>query len=154
MSISLAVSALQAETRPSGPASQATTRSALQEMDLRYGIYLARLEIHTTIAPDGSLRSARTVNKSYGVNDIDPKHARTEIRAGILTAAQVDKLTALFAGWESLSDKPYGGAPDGGNVRIRYGEKTVSGGSAVPDQVEQVRRYVTDLAATMPIVEQ
>ena len=64
------------------------------------------------------------------------------------------ELAALFAGWESLSSEQYGCVPDGGNTRLRYGDKVVSGGSEVPKQVRDVHARINELAATMPLVEE
>ena len=140
-------------TQPTSQAtSQPTTQPALKSTDVHYGIYLARLDVHTTISPGGLLRRERTENKSYGPNDIDPKNERIEIRQGRLTREQMASLAALFAGWDSLSDKPYPGVPDGGDVKIRYGDKTVSGGSSVPEQVRAVHARIDELAETMPVV--
>jgi predicted small secreted protein len=139
--------------RTAEPVTNAATQQRLRTVDVRYGIYLARLEVHTTITSDGLLRSARTQNKSYGPRDIDPKPERTEIREGRLTPEQMKELAALFAGWDSLSNAPYGGVPDGGDIRILYGEKAVSGGSAAPRQVWDVKARISELAARMPVVE-
>jgi hypothetical protein len=134
------------------PATQDARRPVFKAVDLRSGVYLARLETRTTITPDGLMRSVLTTGKSYGPNDLDPKHERREIREGRLTPGQMAELAALFAGWESLSDQEYGGVPDGGHVQIRYGDKSVSGGSAVPKQVRDVQIRISELAATMPVV--
>lgn len=139
----------QPATRPT----TAGTRPALKSVELHYGIYLARFDVSTTVTPDGLLRSVRTSNKSYGPNDLDPKFQRVEIREGRLTPQQVADLARLFAGWDALSAKPYGGVPDGGDVTIRYGDKTVSGGSEVPGQVSSVRARLDELTATMPVVK-
>jgi len=95
------------------PAAQPGNQPVLKAGDLRYGVYLARTETHTTITPDGLLRSVRTENKSYGPNDIGAQHARHEIREGRLTSAECAELAAMFTGWETLSDQPYGGVADG-----------------------------------------
>src|SRR3954467_7524159 len=79
--------------------------ATLGQVDLRYGIYLARLGIHTTIAPDGFLRSVRTDGKSYGSGDLDPKYETHEIREGRLMPAEIEELASLFNGWELLSDR-------------------------------------------------
>ena len=137
----------------SQPARASTTQPAIKPIELRYGIYLARLDVRATITSDGLLRCVQTLNKSYGGNDIHPKHERIEICQGRLTAAQMAELARLFAGWDSLSSEPFGGVPDGGEVSIRYGDKTVSGGSGVPKQVSDVRVRISEFAAAMPFVE-
>lgn len=144
-------------TKVPGTSSQPTFRPAgqavLKAVDLQSGVYLARHEVHTTITPEGVLRSVRTENKSYGPRDIDPKQERIQIRAGRLTPAQMSELAGLFAGWESLSREPYGGVPDGAEIRIQYGDKTVAGGSAAPKQIWMINARVSELAGTMPVVE-
>jgi hypothetical protein len=127
--------------------------SPLRSVDLHYSVYLARSDIHITASPDGLLRSVRTESKSWGGNDANPKHERVEIREGRLTPAQVAELSRLFTGWDTLSSTPYGGVPDGGALSIRYGDKTVSGGSGVSQQVEDARTRISDLAASIPIVK-
>lgn len=143
----------QPTTRPT-PTTASTTQAILKPIDLHYGIYLARLDLHVAISTEGVLRSVRTDNKSYGTGDIDPKNERVEVREGKLTAEQIAKLANLFTGWDSLSTTPYGGVPDGGNISIRYGDNAVSGGSAVPKQVEDVRIQLMELARSMPVVKQ
>lgn len=142
-------------SEPTRPAPASTThpvtQPALQAVDLREGVYLARLVIHTTITPEGRLRSVRTENKSYGPTDIDPKLARIEIREGQLSPQQMAELAAMFAGWDSLA-AGYPGVPDGPELQFRYGEKTVAGGGA-PQQVWNVRRRIDEIAAGMPVVE-
>jgi hypothetical protein len=129
-----------------------TTRPTLQPIDLHYTIYLARLDVHTTITPDGLLRSVQIQNKSFGPNDIDPKNQRVEVRQGRLNQDQILELARLFATWDSLSQTPYGGVADGGQVSIRYGDKTVSGQSHVPAQVSDVHTRIVELTRSMPIV--
>jgi hypothetical protein len=116
-----------------------STQPALKPVELHYGIYLARLDRRITVSADGTLRSVGTDNKSYGGNDIDPKNERVEVREGKLSAEQVANLARLFADWDSLSTTPYSGVPDGGDISIRYGGRTVSGGSEVPKQVTDAR---------------
>jgi hypothetical protein len=145
--------AIQPTMRPT-PTTASTTQAVLEPIELRYGIYLARLDLRVTISAEGALRSVRTDNKSYGTGDIDPKNERVEVREGKLTAEQIADLSNLFAGWDSLSTTSYGGVPDGGDVSIRYGDKTVSGGSAVPKQVEDARIHLMELARSMPVVKQ
>lgn len=133
------------------PATTTTsTQPVLRPVELHYGIYLAALDLRITVDRDGVLRSVRTDNKGrsggpYGTNE------RVEVRAGKLTAGQVGELANLFNGWDSLSTTPYGGLPDGGDLTIRYGDKTVSGGSAVPKQVEEARIHLMELARSMPL---
>jgi hypothetical protein len=135
-------------------ANPAVTRPALKPVEMRYGIYLARREVRTTITSDGLLRSASTSNKSYGSGDIGRGNERVEIRQGRLTPEQITELSGLFAGWETLSSEPYGGAADGGETTIRYGNKTVSGGTDVPPLVTKVRERISAIAQTMPLVPQ
>src|SRR5689334_15181563 len=66
------------------PSTQAATQPTLEAIEITYSIYLARLEIHTTVAPDGSVRCARIDNKSWGEKDIDPKLERRQVREGNL----------------------------------------------------------------------
>ena len=130
------------------------TRPTLKPVEMRDGVYLARIEHRITVSPDGTLRSVRTDNKSYGGNDIDPRHERVEIREGQLTQEQVADLAALFADWDSLSPERYSGLVDGGDVSIRYGNKTVSGGTDVPKQVKDARVRLREFARAMPVVKQ
>jgi hypothetical protein len=130
-----------------------TTQAILKPVDLHDGIYLARLELHVAVSTEGVLRSVRTENKSYGTGDIDPKNERAEVREGKLTAEQTAKLASLFTDWDSLSTTPYGGVPDGGDISIRYGDKTISGGSAVPKLVEDARIHLKELAGSMPLAK-
>src|SRR5689334_15215676 len=81
-------STTQVTMRPA-PTTASTTQAILKAIELHYGIYLARLDLRITVSPDGVLRSVRTDNKSYGGNDIDPKHERVEVREGKLTAEQI-----------------------------------------------------------------
>ena len=143
--------ATQPATRP--VATTSSTKAILKAIELHYGIYLARLDLRITVSPEGMLRSVGTENKSYGGNDIDPKHERVEIREGKLTADQIADLARLFTDWDSLSTTPYGGVPDGGVISIRYGEKTVSGGSEVPKEVTDARIRLMELARSMPMVK-
>jgi len=140
----------QLTTRPA-PTTASTTQAILKPIELHYGIYLARLDLRVTVSAEGMLRSVRTDNKSYGTGDIDPKNERVEVREGKLTAEQIAELSKLFTGWDSLSTTPYGGVADGGDISIRYGDKTVSGGSAVPKQVEDARIHLMELARSMPL---
>jgi hypothetical protein len=130
----------------------AASQPALRAVELRYGIYLARFDVHVTVSPDGLLRSVRTDGKSYGSGDIDPKLQRVEIREGRLTEAQMADLAHHFAGWHELSSQPYPELVDGGELSIRYGEKTVSG-NEVPRLVTDVRTRLMELAASMPVVK-
>jgi hypothetical protein len=134
-------------------ATASTTQAVLKPIELRHGIYLARLDMRVTVSEEGVLRSVRTENKSYGKADIDPKHERVEVREGKLTAEQITELASLFANWDSLSTTPYGGVADGGDISIRYGVKTVSGGTAVPKQVEDARIHLMELARSMPLAK-
>ena len=137
---------------PPPPTAAATTQPALQPVELHYVIELARLDVATTVTSDGRLRSVRTENKSYGWNDIGGGNERFEIREGRLTPQRIEELVHLFDGWESLSSNPYGGVADGGALSVRYGGKTVSGGSGVPPQVNEVRVRLEELSRGMPVV--
>jgi hypothetical protein len=145
-------SATQPTTRPV-PTTASVTQTLLKPIELRYGIYLARLDLRVSVSAEGVLRSVRTDNKSYGTGDIDPKNERVEVREGKLTDEQISELSKLFTGWDSLSTTPYGGVPDGGDISIRYGGKTVSGGSEVPKQVEEARIHLMELARSMPLAK-
>jgi hypothetical protein len=139
-------------TRPA-PTTASTTQALVKPIELHYGIYLARLDLRITVSRDGVLRSVRTDNKSYGTGDIDPKNERVEVREGKLSTEQIAELASLFTDWDSLSTTPYGGEPDGGDISIRYGDKTVSGGSAVPKQLEDARIQLMELARSMPVAK-
>jgi hypothetical protein len=76
-----------------------------------------------------------------------------EVREGRQTGEQMEDLARLFADWDSLSSEPYSGVPDGGEVSIRYGDRTVSGRSEVPQQVEDVRVHLMELARSIPVVK-
>jgi hypothetical protein len=103
----------QPATRPAPTATLTTaTGPLLKPIELHYGIYLARLDLRITISGDGVLRSVRTDNKSYDGKDIDATRERIEIREGRLTDEQMADLARLFAGWSSLSSKPYSGVPN------------------------------------------
>jgi hypothetical protein len=136
-------------TRATVPAS---TQTVLKEVELRHAVYLARIEVHTTITPDGRLRQVRIDNKSWGPNDLDPKYERRVIREGRLTPQQMRDMAASFVGWESLAGR-YSGVPDGGEISLRYGDKTVSGGSATPKQVWDIQKRIDDVAMKMPVLE-
>jgi hypothetical protein len=125
---------------------------ALKAVDLRHGVYPARIEIHITTIADGQLRSVRTDGKSYGARDTDPKIERREVRQGQLTLEQIADLAALFIGCESLYSLPYGGVPDAGHTELRYGDKVVSGGSEVPKQVRASSRASARWLRRMPVV--
>ncbi len=135
------------------PATRPATQPVLHSIDLHFGLYLQRFDDRTTITADGLLRSLRTQNKSYGPKDLDPKYERIEIREGRLTPQQMSELAALFANWDSLSSERYGGVPDGGDIEIRYGDKIVRGGSAVPAAVRAVQTRISDLGRAMPVVK-
>jgi hypothetical protein len=122
----------------------------LQAVDARYGVYLARLEIRTTITPDGRVRSVRTLNKSF--TPADKVVEQTEVRAGQLSEEQMKELARLFVGWEGLKDV-YPNAADGPEVSIRYGDKMVSGGTGLPRQVWDVHRRVIELGTGRGVVE-
>jgi len=141
------LAATQPTTRPV-PTTASATQSVLKPIELHYGIYLAGLDLRVTVSAEGVLRSVQTDNKSYGD---EPKNERVEVREGRLTDEQIATLARLFADWDSFSSKPYSGVPDGGNVSIRYGEKTVSGGSEVPKQVTDIRLRLTKLGQSMPV---
>src|SRR5688500_5472576 len=138
-------------TRPL--ATTRSTQAVLKPIELHYGTYFARIDLRISVSAEGNLRSVRTDNKSYGGNDIDPKHELVEVREGKLTARQVADLARLFTDWDSLSATPYGGVPDGGEISIRYGNKTVSGGSDVPKPVTDARAHLMELARSMPVAK-
>lgn len=131
-------------------ATSAGTARPLKLIDLRYEIYLARLDIHTTITADGVLRSAHTVGKNYGPND--QIAARTEIREGRLTPRQMMDLAQLFTGWASLHDH-YGGVTDGPEIRISYHGKTIAAGSDGPKKVRDIYDRVNEFTLSLPLVE-
>lgn len=135
------------------PVAAAATQPGLKSIDVREGIYPARLEIHTTVSPTGLLRSVRTEGKSYGPNDAPGSRERVEVRQGQVTAAQMDELRRLFAGWEQLAGS-YNGVPDGPEITVRYGDKTVRGGSGAPAQVVDVCERLRELAKSMPVSSQ
>ncbi len=125
----------------------------LKSIDLHCGIYLARLDVHITVTPDGLLTSHEINNKSYGGNDVSPKYEQHEIRRGRLTPEQMRQLADLFSGWDALSDKPYPGVPDDAEIVIRYGEKTVTGCSNDPQQFPAIYAQLKKWSAQMPVVE-
>jgi hypothetical protein len=129
-----------------GPA----TRPALKAIEVRSGVYLLRVEVVTTVSPEGVVRRVRTENKSYGAND-KAGPPRVEVREGRLTEAQMEELAKLFDGWEKWEDR-YGGVPDGGTMEVTYGGKRVRGGSRAPEQVQEVVRRVEALGEVMPVV--
>ena len=107
--------------KPSGttqPAPQSATQPRLKALEMRHRVYLFRHDVHTTITPDGLLRSVQIHNKTYGPGDADPKSERVEVREGHLTPQQMDELAAMFEGWESLATTRYGGVPDGGEIEV------------------------------------
>jgi hypothetical protein len=138
-------------TAPS--ATQPSTQPLLRKIELHTGNYLSRIDIHTTITPDGLLRSVRIDFKSWGPGDIDPQNERHEIRQGQLSATEQKELAELFVGWERWSDQRYPARPDGEETRITFGDKTVSGGESAPPQLWIVHRRIVELTATMPIVQ-
>lgn len=143
-------------THPPHPSARPTTpistHPTLKPIDLHYGIYLARVDDHITVSPDGLMRSVRTENKSYGLHDIDPKLQHIEIRQGKLTPQQMADLARLFADWDSMPSN-YGNVADGPDISIHYGDKTVSGGSGLPRQVIEIQAKLTELARSMPLVD-
>ncbi|HEY0007236.1 MAG TPA: hypothetical protein VGB55_00805 [Tepidisphaeraceae bacterium] len=143
----------QPATQQSMATTTSSTKASLKPIELRYGIYLARLDHRIAVSTDGTLRSVQTTNKSYGGNDIDPKNERVEVREGKLSTEEVIDLARLFADWDSLSKTPYSGVPDGGDISIRYGDRTVTGGSEVPQQVTDIHHRLMELARSMPVVK-
>jgi hypothetical protein len=121
---------------------------------MRHRVYLFRHDVHTTITPDGLLRSVQIHNKTYGPGDADPKSERVEVREGHLTPQQMGELAAMFEGWESYATTRYGGVPDGGEIELRYGDKTVAGGSATPERVWEIDRHINELTRKMPVVKE
>ena len=124
---------------------QSSNAPSLKAIDVRFGNYLLRLEIHTTISPAGWLRSVRTDGKTYGPNDKGGP-TRLVIREGQLAPAQIAELAGLFNRWDSLHDY-YGTVPDGGEIEIRYGNKRVIG---FTQKVTEVERRIRELADSMP----
>lgn len=135
-----------------GGNSRAATGAVIEPLELRYEIYLARLEGRVTVSEGGWLRFVRTDNKSFGVNDMSPSHERVEVREGQLTGEQIRVLKEELAGWAELSAEPYGGVADGGWVSVRYGGKEVSGGSLVPERVVLVQRRLMEWGREMAVV--
>jgi hypothetical protein len=135
-------------SRPQTP-KEASNSPPLKAIDLRYGVYLARIEIHTTVSPDGHVHRLRTDNKSYHPND-NPGRAKIEVRDGRLTPDQMTELARLFSGWESL-DAEYNGVVDGPDIEFTYGEKRIHGGS-LPKKAAQAMERVEELAQSMPAV--
>ncbi len=148
----LACSACTDAARASARPTSLSTQPALKPIELHDRIYLARLDQRITVSPDGLLRSVRIENKSYGPHDIDPKLQRTEIRQGKLTPRQISDLSRLFANWDSLSST-YGNVVDGPDISLRYGDKTVSGGTGLPRQVTDIQARLAELARSMPLVD-
>lgn len=138
--------------KPDSPPTTPISKPALKEIDVHYGQYLNRLDVRIAITPNGRLRSVQTTNKSYGPGDIDPTNERFTILEGQLTPEQMVQLVRLFSDWESFSPQPYPSMPDGDNVSIRYGEKTISGGSGLPTQVKEIRTLIEQWASSMPVV--
>jgi hypothetical protein len=114
----------------------------LREIEMRSGVYLARVELHVKVQSDGSVRSERTMNKGL-------PGEQTEVREGTLSSRQIEDLTASFAGWESF-DAQYSGVVDGPEISIRYGDKTVEGGSALPRQVLDIHGTLMGIANGLP----
>jgi hypothetical protein len=115
-------------------------------------VYLARLDVRTTVSPDGQLRWVCTTNKSWGPNDVPGGREVREVREGRLTPAQANELARLFDGWGPLSEQ-YGGVPDGPEISVRYGDKKVAGGSMLPQRIRDIEVRLTELAMTMPRIE-
>lgn len=134
------------------PTTAPATQLTLKPIELHYEIRLARLEHHITISPDGSLRSVRTTNKSYGPNDLDPKHERIEIREGKLTPDQISDLARKFTDWIPLTLERNGNVPDGPAISIRYGDRTISSGGEQPAPVTEIQTQLIELARAMPVV--
>ena len=137
------------------PTTKATTQVVFRAVDLHYSIYLARIDVHTTITSGGFLRCVRTDCKSWGPGDIDPRNERVEVREGQLTREQISELAGPFRDWDLLSSDMYPSVPDGGETAIRYGDKLVSGGDGhgAPKQMWEAHRLICDLAAAMPVVK-
>lgn len=124
----------------------------MESVHLRYGVYLARLEVDVTISQSGLLRYARTENKSYGDGDHGGLREKVEIREGQLRPEQMAELGRMFEGWVELSSEPYGGVPDSGEIEVWYGVKRVWGGSDAPVPVKKIRVRVEELAGEMNVV--
>lgn len=133
-----------------GPATAPATRPALKAVDFDLDLYLARLEIHTTITPAGKVRSVRTENKSYGPND-NPGPPRTEVREGNLSPMEIAELSRLFQDWEKLKDS-YRGPADGPVIKISYGDKQIISGSAdAPKNVLLVQERILEISRAFPV---
>ncbi len=132
---------------------RSTSQPTLKEIEIRNGVYLARIEIHTTITPEGELRWARTYNKSYGPNDVaDAKSERWERRQGRLTPQQQSELAKLFEDWDALPNNGASGVPDGGQLDFRYGAITLHG--ILPPKAKVAFDHIQSLAESMPLVKE
>ena len=71
----------------------------------------------------------------------------------LTTKTQMAALARAFADWNSLPDKLYGSVPDGPDISVRYGTKTIRGGSEMPRQVMDILTTINKTAASMPRVD-
>jgi hypothetical protein len=126
------------EQRVGGPA-----KAPLREIEMRSGVYLARVESHVMVQPDGAVRSERTMNKGFPSEQI-------EVREGKLSSTQMEDLAASFTGWEDF-DAHYSGVADDREISIRYGDKTVEGGSGLPRKVLDIRKKLMEIVNALPV---
>jgi hypothetical protein len=124
---------------------------AARTIDLHITNYLARFDEHMRIDPDGSAECVRIENKNFGGGDTALGPERRAVREGRLSPGEMFQLTALFVDFDSLSDKPYGSVPDADGIQLRYGGKTVAGGSEIPDSVRKIISRIDELVEHMPI---
>jgi hypothetical protein len=134
---------VRADARETSVPPPPATPAPLREIEMRSGVYLARVESHIVVRPDGSVRSERTMNKGLPGEQV-------EVRDGTLTSQQMEDLAASFVSWEDF-ESHYSGVPDGPEISIRYGVKTVEGGSALPREVLDIHRTLMEIASGLPV---
>jgi hypothetical protein len=138
----------RADVQAAGPAARAP--QGIEAIEMRFSIYLARVDHRITVSPTGWLRSVRTDNVSYGANDIDPRQQRTAAREGQLTPDQIADLSRLFEGWEIRTPTVPEARPDGGQVTIRYGTQSASGSADPASPLSLIATHLMQLAPSMP----
>ena len=126
-----------------------STQPILQAVDLDYGVYLARIDIHTTISPEGFLQSVRTENKRYAPNDINNGKERTELRQGHLTSNQIADLARLFQTAIQVPADKSATVADGPYVHLRYGTTVLTNGNENMDAVRVLVDRIEAITATM-----
>lgn len=132
----------------------ATTRATSQPtVTLKYGIYLARREVVTTIAPDRTIEQRLTNNKRYG--DGEGTWTPTYVtRRGTLTPDQARELASLLKDVEALPSDRFPEVPDGGSIALQIGERTLrSGAGRQPPAIAALREAIDDWAKSLPVVE-